>query len=129
MIIAVEFDGTIVQNAYPEIGEEVPFAIESLHKLQEEGIRIILWTSRHGELLEEAVRYCRKRGLEFYAVNKNFPEEDPDSNTSRKIVADLYLDTRNLGGLPSWGHIYQTLVAKRETKPKGFWSLFSRKKG
>ena len=129
MIIAVEFDGTIVKNTYPDIGEEVPFALESLKMLQKEGIRVILWTSRHGDHLEEAISYCRKRGLEFYAVNKNFPEEDSEAKVSRKIVADLYLDARNLGGLPPWGVIYQTLVAKKKPKPKGFWSLFKWKNG
>ena len=36
MIIAVDFDGTIVEHKYPEIGRELPFAIETLKKLQQE---------------------------------------------------------------------------------------------
>ncbi|RKD92008.1 BT0820 family HAD-type phosphatase [Mangrovibacterium diazotrophicum] len=130
MIIAVDFDGTIVKNKFPAIGEEIPFAIDSLLMLQKKGVRIILWTSRHGEHLTEAIRYCRKRGLEFYAVNKNYPEESVNSEVSRKIVADWYLDSRNLSGLPSWGEIYQTLVEELNPKPKskGFKSLFSWKK-
>lgn len=120
MIIAVDFDGTIVEHAYPKIGKEIPFAIDSLKLLHQEGFRLILWTSRHGELLEEAVAYCRKRGVEFYAVNKNMPEEDYDPSTiGRKIVADLYIDDRNYGGLPGWGEIYQQLSSANSQKPGG----------
>lgn len=70
MIIAVDFDGTIVEHKYPEIGRELPFAIETLKKLQQERHRLILWSVREGELLQEAVDFCRERGLEFYAVNR-----------------------------------------------------------
>ena len=69
MIIAVDFDGTIVEHKYPEIGRELPFAIETLKKLQQERHRLILWSVREGKLLQEAVDFCRERGLEFYAVN------------------------------------------------------------
>ncbi|MDR1120075.1 MAG: hypothetical protein LBM08_04080 [Dysgonamonadaceae bacterium] len=109
MIIAVDFDGTIVEHEYPKMGKEIPFAIDSLKKLQEEDQHmLILWTVRDGELLEEAVQFCEKRGLKFYAVNKNYPEED-SSTASRKINADLYLDDRGLGGLPDWGMIYKMI--------------------
>ena len=122
MIIAVDFDGTIVEHRYPEIGKEIPFAIDSLKLLQDEGIRIILWTVRHGRLLEEAVNYCRERGLEFYAVNKNFPEEEVTNDSGRKIIADWYIDDRNLGGIPAWGEIYHTLST--ENKPKAGKAFF-----
>ena len=62
MIIAVDFDGTIVEHRYPAIGRELPFAIETLKKLAKEGHRLILWTVREGRLLEEAVQFCRERG-------------------------------------------------------------------
>jgi hypothetical protein len=68
-----------------------------------------LWSVREGELLDEAVDFCRKRGLEFYAVNSNMPEEEADMSAlrSRKVSADMYIDDRNLGGLPDWGVIYE----------------------
>ena len=75
MIIAVDFDGTIVEHKYPNIGNELPFATSTLRMLMGQQHRLILWTVRRGRLLEEAVEWCRKRGVEFYAVNKNFPEE------------------------------------------------------
>lgn len=111
MTIAVDFDGTIVEHRYPEIGREVPFAIDTLKMLAKEGHRLILWSVREGKLLDEAVAWCRERGLEFYAVNKDFPEETlQHDNFSRKLKADLFIDDRNIGGLPDWGLIYRMIT-------------------
>ncbi len=110
MIIAVDFDGTIVEHRYPEIGKEIPFAIATLKKLQAERNLLILWTVREGKLLDEAVEYCRSRGLEFYAVNANHPDEQPAGEAAtacRKVNADLFIDDCNLGKLPDWGAIYE----------------------
>ncbi len=109
MIIAVDFDGTIVDDRYPEIGKEKLFAFETLKALQQERHRLILWTCRGGKRLEEAVEFCRQRGIEFYAVNSNYPEEDFDHMPSRKIVADLYIDDRSLGGFAGWDQVWKTL--------------------
>lgn len=111
MVIAVDFDGTIVEHRYPHIGKELPFAIETLRRLTGDGHRIILWTVREGRYLDEAVEFCRNRGLEFYAVNRDYPEEEQGNNKcfSRKIKADLWIDDRNLGGLPDWGTIYEMI--------------------
>jgi hydroxymethylpyrimidine pyrophosphatase-like HAD family hydrolase len=109
MKIAVDFDGTIVETAYPDIGEEKLFAFKTLIELQKQGHQLILWTSRVGKELDEAVEYCRKKGIEFYAINKNYPEEIWDESVSRKIVTDLYIDDRVVGGFPGWGEIYQML--------------------
>lgn len=110
MIIAVDFDGTIVEHRYPEIGKEIPFAIATLKQLQAERHLLILWTVREGKLLDDAVDYCRKRGLEFYAVNANHPDEhipEHPSSPCRKLKADLFIDDRNVGKLPDWGAIYE----------------------
>lgn len=118
MIIAVDFDGTIVTHEYPKIGKPIPFAIDTLKKLQSEGHhQLILWSVREGDLLQEAVDYCASRGLEFYAVNSNYPEEKPEERTNRKVVADLYIDDRNLGGIPDWGIIYQMIMSGNCFKP------------
>ena len=111
MVIAVDFDGTIVEHRYPAIGKELPFAIDTLRKLAEEGHRLILWTVREGQYLDEAVEFCRSRGLEFYAVNRDYPEEEKENNQrfTRKLKADLWIDDRNLGGLPDWGTIYEMI--------------------
>ena len=110
LTIAVDFDGTIVENAFPRIGKTRIFAFETLKKLNEEGHRLILWTYRHGHQLEEAVQFCKDNGVEFYAVNKSFPEEEYDKSQSRKILADLFIDDRNIGGVLGWGEVYQILT-------------------
>ena len=84
LIIAVDFDGTIVEDAYPEIGNPKIFAFETLKELKKEGHRLILWTYRNGGKLHEAVEFCKKNGVEFYAVNKNYPEEIFEGKVSQK---------------------------------------------
>jgi hydroxymethylpyrimidine pyrophosphatase-like HAD family hydrolase len=107
--IAVDFDGTIVEHAYPEIGKEKLFAFQTLKELEKRGAKIILWTFRTGKELDDAVEFCRQKGVEFYAVNKNYPEEILDENVNRKIDADIYIDDRNLGGFPGWSEVWQML--------------------
>ena len=110
-IIAVDFDGTIVEDAYPKIGKERMFAFETLKKLELKGYRLTLWTYRSGKTLDEAVEFCRKNGIEFYAVNNSFEGEQYDSNTqSRKINADIFIDDRNVGGFPGWGEVYEIIT-------------------
>ena len=118
MTIAVDFDGTIVEHRYPKIGEEIPFATETLKILAQERHKLILWTVREGELLEEAIDWCRQRGVFFYSVNKDYPEEEKSHNGfSRKLKADLFIDDRNLGGLPDWGTIYQMIHEQKPYEP------------
>jgi hydroxymethylpyrimidine pyrophosphatase-like HAD family hydrolase len=110
MIIAVDFDGTIVEHEYPKIGKPIPFALDVLKKLQQEEHHIlILWTMREGNLLTEAINYCEKNGLTFYAHNRNYPEEEFMEGTSRKLSVDIFIDDRNIGGLPDWGIIYKII--------------------
>jgi len=125
LIIAVDFDGTIVEDGYPGIGSERLFAFETLKRLQADGHRLILWTYRHGKKLDEAVEYCKSNGIEFYAVNRSFPEEDSVEDVSRKIHADLFIDDRNIGGILGWGEVYQMLTNEapkgKQKKKKGFF--------
>ena len=116
MTIAVDFDGTIVTHKYPNIGEEIPFAVDTLKMLRNDGHKLILWSVREGKLLDAAVEWCRDRGLEFYAVNRDYPEETTDNNPhfSRKLKVDMFIDDRNLGGLPDWGTIYQ-MISQHQT--------------
>ena len=117
MTIAVDFDGTIVEHRYPEIGEERPFATDTLKMLIQDRHKLILWTVREGKLLDEAVEWCRQRGVEFYAINREYPEETPHNNQhfSRKLAAvDMWIDDRNVGGLPDWGTIYR-MVSRHKT--------------
>lgn len=124
MTIAVDFDGTIVSHAYPKIGKEIRGAISTLKKMQADGHRLILWSVREGGRLEEAVEYCRERGLEFFAVNENYAGEcvmmgATGRKACRKINADLYVDDRNVGGFPGWDAIYRMV-----SDGKNFASLY-----
>ena len=124
--IAVDFDGTIVENKYPDIGKPKLFAFDTLKRLQNDGNLLILWTYRYGKKLEEAVEFCKSNGIEFYAVNKSFPEEEySPQDMSRKIDADIFIDDRNIGGLYGWGEIYQMITNQKiefENPKKGFLS-------
>lgn len=136
--IAVDFDGTIVDHEYPAIGKEKLFAFQTLKELEKKGALLILWTFRTGKELDEAVEYCRRNGIEFYAVNKNYPEEVFDeARVSRKINADIYIDDRNVGGFPGWSVIWQILnpfevheieAQKRiDSAGRGIFKLFKRR--
>ncbi len=126
LVIAIDFDGTIVEDAYPKIGKPMLFAFETLKKLQDDGHRLILWTYRSGERLNEAVKFCEDNGIFFYAVNNSFPEEQFTNDVSRKINADLFIDDRNIGGFLGWGEIYQILTNTKPPeiqKKKGLFSF------
>lgn len=118
MIIAVDFDGTIVEHKYPAIGKEIPFATATLKQLIADGHKLILWSVREGELLQEAIDWCEARGVRFYRANADLEDDEKNltgsRSYSRKIKAHLFIDDRNVGGLPDWGTIYQ-LVSRRTT--------------
>lgn len=118
MTIAVDFDGTIVTDEYPRIGKEQPFAIDTLKMLINDRHRLILWTVREGKYLEDAVNWCKERGIEFYAVNRDYPEEKKENNIyfSRKLKVDMWIDDRSIGGLPDWGTIYRMITEHKTWK-------------
>jgi len=139
MKIAVDFDGTIVEHKYPEIGEELLFAFDTLNQLQKQGHQLILWTFRSGKELNEAIDYCKRNGIEFYAVNKSYPEEIfQNGKMSRKIDVDMFIDDRNIGGFPGWSEIWKMLnpddyleeedeldiIQKKPAKSKGLKKFF-----
>ena len=122
MIIAVDFDGTIVEHKYPKIGSEIPFATDTLKMLIKDGHQLILWSVREGDLLQEAVDWCHERGVDFWAVNKDYPEEEKEKNNhfSRKLKVEMFIDDRNLGGLPDWGTIYQMITNNETWESRNF---------
>ncbi|WP_066221328.1 BT0820 family HAD-type phosphatase [Formosa haliotis] len=132
LIIAIDFDGTIVEDAYPRVGKPKTFAFETLKRLQKDGHRLILWTYRCGQPLQDAVDFCKENGIIFYAVNSSFPEEQYDESKSRKINADIFIDDRNVGGFLGWGEIYQLLSDPKFDpsgieKKRGFFSSLFKK--
>lgn len=117
MIIAVDFDGTIVEHKFPKLGNPLPDAFKVLKKIKSEGHVLILWTYRTGAELKQAVTFCKRNGLEFNSINCNAGDEDLDFTHNRKIYADLFIDDRNILGIPDWNTIYgiiQSLVEKAQ---------------
>lgn len=96
-IVAVDFDGTLCENAFPEIGAPKKDVIDTIKEYKSYGWKTILWTCRNGEALTEAVDWCKKHKLEFDAVNENLPEvEKLFGGWTRKIFADVYIDDKNV---------------------------------
>lgn len=135
MIIAVDFDGTLVEHRYPSIGKEIPYAFEALKILQNKGHKLILWTYRTGDSLAEAVEFCKNKGIEFWAVNESYPGENREKNRGRKINAEIYIDDRNIGGLLPWTDILRMLhpedydmdsLYKKNVKRHALRKLFDR---
>lgn len=105
MVIAVDFDGTLCENAYPNIGKANFQLIKGLVEQQKRyGAKLILWTCRVGKELDEAIAWCKVHGLTFDTVNENLPELiDRYGGDPRKIFADLYLDDR-AGNIDLFSH-------------------------
>lgn len=111
MIIAIDFDGTIVQDIYPGIGVIQPNAKQVINKLHEEGNYIILWTCRTGDRLLEAVNFLLKSGISFDRVNDHEPDNSSIYDASgKKIYADVYIDDKNIGGFPGWKEVESLLL-------------------
>ena len=97
MIYAVDFDGTLCIDQYPEIGEPRPGVIDFIKAERARGAKLILWTCRCGSYLPAALEWCTERGLMFDAVNENLPEHTAKyNNDCRKVYADRYIDDRNI---------------------------------
>ena len=100
-IFAIDFDGTLCENKWPDIGKPHTEMINFMKKLRKKGHKVILWTCRDGETLEKALEWCSKRGLIFDAVNDNIEEsKNFFGGNSRKISADYYIDDKAYNALP-----------------------------
>lgn len=94
IVIAVDFDGTLVTHEFPRVGQEVPYAVRTLRAWIANGVKIILWTMRSGKYLDDAVQWCKEQGIELYGVNGN-PHQD--WTTSPKAFAQHYIDDSAVG--------------------------------
>lgn len=94
-IIAIDFDGTLCESAWPAIGAPKQTVIDHILNQQRVGCKLILWTNRTGQSLTEAVEWCRQRGIVFDAINDNLPEMIAAfDNNCRKVYADEYIDDK-----------------------------------
>lgn len=97
VIFAVDFDGTLCENKWPEIGKPNERLIDFLKGTRQLGNKVILWTNRDGEQLQAAVDWCKEKGLEFDAINDNTKESiEFFGGNSRKIFANFYVDDKNV---------------------------------
>lgn len=98
-IYAVDFDGTLCRNKWPQIGEPNDILLGFLKEAREQGSKVVLWTMREGDMQEQAVAWCRNHGLEFDAVNDNTAEmKEFYGNNPRKVFANVYIDDHNWEG-------------------------------
>lgn len=126
-ILSIDFDGTIVNHAYPKIGDPMPLAFEVMKELKENGWKLILWTCREDDgfkidkqYLRDAVKFCENNGVVFDAVNSTIEEEDFRSENSlkRKPYCTHFIDDSNLGGFPGWNHVRKLLLGNNELDVK-----------
>lgn len=96
-IVAIDFDGTLCENEFPKIGSPKLDVINAVKEYHSYGWKVILWTCRNREYLDEALAWCKAHGLKFDAVNENLPEvEEMFGGYTRKIYADAYIDDKNV---------------------------------
>lgn len=111
MIIAIDFDGTIVADNYPQIGVTQPYAADVIRSLHDAGHFIIIWTSRSGSHLMDAVNHLLEHGIPFDRVNAGNPHNERQyGSETRKVYADMYIDDHNLGGFPGWLSVRDTII-------------------
>lgn len=115
MIIAVDFDGTLHTGRWPGIGSPAPYAIEVMQSLKADGHTLIIWTSRDGEALLDAINWLLKNDIPFDRVNDNLPgQAEMYGSNSRKVYAHTYIDDKQVGGLPTWPEIYSWISEKEK---------------
>lgn len=125
--ICVDFDGTCVLHEYPEVGPEVPFAVEVLQRLVEQGDRIILWTMRSGKELEDAISWFIERDIPLFGINEN--PEQKEWTASPKAYGQIYIDDAAfgcplfpapIGGRPfvNWHSVAVALLSNKPEKLK-----------
>jgi len=115
--LSLDFDGTIVYNAYPKIGKLKPNVVEVIQKLYQEGYKIIISTCRAGIYEGHCYQFCKKHNIPYHFINSNLPEDiQYFGQDCRKISAGIYIDDKQLGGIPDdWNDIYN-MIKEHELK-------------
>ena len=113
MIIAIDFDGTIADSKFPDCGTIKPNAKEVINTLFEAGHEIIIWTCRFEKDEHAAKEFLDNHGVKYHKINEHMDWAiEKFGNNTRKIFADIYIDDKNVGGLPDWLEIYNILKTK-----------------
>lgn len=109
-ILAIDFDGTIATDSFPQVGTLRKDADIIIRKLYKEGHDIIINTCRTGKYEGLAEYFLKKHKIPYHFINSNLPRViDFYKQDCRKVSADYYIDNRNIGGLPSWKEIYKII--------------------
>jgi hypothetical protein len=117
MTIAIDFDGTLVRDEYPRLGPLQPDALRCVNRLYGDGHYIIIWTCRTGDQLLAAVNHLLALGVKFHRVNSGKPGEVAAyGGEGKKVAADVYVDDRQVGGLPPWRDIYEIISGKNHAQ-------------
>jgi len=125
MIIAIDFDGTLHAGKWPAIDAPVTDAIKVMQQLKADGHYLIIWTCREGEPQRQMIDWLVKNNIPFDCINDHQPgTTEFYGYASRKVYAHLYIDDKQIGGLPSWERIYKYVCkvekAYKETKAKEY---------
>ena len=116
MIIAIDFDNTICEQAYPAVGALKTNAREIIQKLYDEGHEIIVWTCRSSGLeLAMMMDFLKDHNIPYHSINENAPSIEKQASTgfaNRKIFAHVYIDDRSLLGIPDWNEIYNIMQTR-----------------
>lgn len=103
VLIKIDFDGTIVQDKFPLIGEPLPMAIETIKKLMVHGYKLILWTCREGEKLKDAIDFLKSKEIVFDVVNEGHPDNPfAHLGKNRKPYCHYDYDDKNFGCIIDW---------------------------
>lgn len=114
MIIAIDFDDTVAVSQYPTIVAMMPGAKKYINKLYDDGHYVIIWTCRMGGPLDMAIKWLNDNGIKYHKVNEHHPElVERYQNDTRKIAADIYVDDKNILGLPKWPIVYKIITTKQ----------------
>lgn len=126
-VIAVDFDGCLCVNKWPEIGAPNWAAINALIARKAEGDKVILWTCREGQMLEDAIAWCLNRGLKFDAVNDNLPEnKEHFGNNCRKVWANEYWDDRAVPVLSNYDNMLAGRIVVIKKDDSGRKNIFTK---
>lgn len=119
MIIAVDFDGTLHTGKWPDIGAPIPYAKQVMQQLKNDGHYLIIWTCRERERQTEMVNWLLAAGIPFDRINEHKPGSvELYGYASRKVYAHLYIDDKQVGGLPTWNEIYEWIRKTEEEYQK-----------
>jgi len=111
MIIAIDFDGTIVEDNYPMIGCLIPDSVDVINELYEAGNIIIIWTCREGNDKMKAEKFLFDNGIMYHYINENVPGQSIKyKNDCRKIGANVFIDDKNFLGFPGWKSVKKELL-------------------